>query len=162
MLRNGGTAKLSMVASSFGVAPLQHFGAIVEGPLDLRGVLSGDGAASMASELQSALDANGGLLVFRDQRNFGPEQHVALAELLGEIFPLPLRFQHARSPMPGKILEVKVADGQTVEAGELLLVMEAMKMEHRIVAPTDGVVTKVNFSMGDQVQQGDVLVEMGE
>ena len=63
--RNGGTAKLSMVASSFGVAPLQHFGAIVEGPLDLRGVLSGDGAASMASELQSALDANGGLLVFR-------------------------------------------------------------------------------------------------
>jgi acetyl/propionyl-CoA carboxylase alpha subunit len=66
------------------------------------------------------------------------------------------------APMPGKILEVKVADGQTVEAGELLLVMEAMKMEHRIVAPTDGVVTKVNFSMGDQVQQGDVLVEMGE
>ena len=56
----------------------------------------------------------------------------------------------------GKILEVKVADGQTVEAGELLLVMEAMKMEHRIVAPTDGVVTKVNFSTGDQVQQGDV------
>ena len=44
--------------------------------------------------------------------------------------------------MPGKILEVKVADGQTVEAGELLLVMEAMKMEHRIVAPTDGVVAK--------------------
>ena len=106
MRHNGGTAKLSMVASSFGVAPLQHFGAIVEGPLDLRGVLSGDGAASMASELQSALDANGGLLVFRDQRNFGPEQHVALAELLGEIFPLPLRFQHARSPMPGKILRV--------------------------------------------------------
>ena len=66
------------------------------------------------------------------------------------------------APMPGKILEVKVADGQTVEAGELLLVMEAMKMEHRIVAPTDGVVTKVNFSMGDQVQQGDVLVEMVE
>ena len=66
------------------------------------------------------------------------------------------------APMPGKILEVKVADGQTVDAGELLLVMEAMKMEHRIVAPTDGVVTKVNFSTGDQVQQGDVLVEMGE
>ena len=66
------------------------------------------------------------------------------------------------APMPGKILEVKVADGQKVEAGELLLVMEAMKMEHRIVAPTDGVVAKVNFSTGDQVQQGDVLVEMSE
>ena len=66
------------------------------------------------------------------------------------------------APMPGKILEVKVADGQTVEAGELLLVMEAMKMERRIVAPTDGVVAKVNFSTGDQVQQGDVLVEMSQ
>ena len=66
------------------------------------------------------------------------------------------------APMPGKILEVKVTNGQSVTAGELLLVMEAMKMEHRIVAPSDGVVTMVNFSTGDQVQQGDVLVEMSE
>ena len=66
------------------------------------------------------------------------------------------------APMPGKILEVKVTNGQSVTAGELLLVMEAMKMEHRIIAPSDGVVTMVNFSTGDQVQQGDVLVEMSE
>ena len=64
------------------------------------------------------------------------------------------------APMPGKILEVKVADGESVESGQLLLIMEAMKMEHRIVAPSDGMVSKVNFSAGDQVQQGDVLVEM--
>ena len=66
------------------------------------------------------------------------------------------------APMPGKILEVKVSNGQSVAAGELLLVMEAMKMEHRIVAPSDGVITTVNFSTGDQVQQGDILVEMEE
>ncbi len=66
------------------------------------------------------------------------------------------------APMPGKILEVKVTNGQSVTSGELLLVMEAMKMEHRIVAPNDGVITMVNFSIGDQVQQGDILVEMGE
>ncbi len=66
------------------------------------------------------------------------------------------------APMPGRILEVKVDNGQSVEAGELLLVMEAMKMEHRIVAPSDGVIAKVNFATGDQVQQGDVLVEMDE
>ena len=64
------------------------------------------------------------------------------------------------APMPGKILEVKVADGESVESGQLLLIMEAMKMEHRIVAPSDGIVSKINFSAGDQVQQGDVLVEM--
>ena len=66
------------------------------------------------------------------------------------------------APMPGKILEVKVANGDSVEAGQLLLIMEAMKMEHRIVAPDDGVISTVNFSPGDQVQQGDVLVEMTE
>ncbi len=66
------------------------------------------------------------------------------------------------APMPGRILEVKVDNGQSVEAGELLLVMEAMKMEHRIVAPSDGVIAKVHFAIGDQVQQGDVLVEMDE
>ena len=66
------------------------------------------------------------------------------------------------APMPGKILEVKVADGESVESGQLLLIMEAMKMEHRIVAPSDGMVSKVNFSAGDQVQQGDVLVEMAD
>ena len=64
--------------------------------------------------------------------------------------------------MPGKILEVKVKDGQSVEAGELLLVMEAMKMEHRIVAPKSGKISKISFSVGDQVQQGDTLVEMAD
>ena len=66
------------------------------------------------------------------------------------------------APMPGKILDVKIANGDNVAAGQLLLIMEAMKMEHRIVAPSDGVITQVNFAVGDQVQQGDVLVEMSE
>ena len=66
------------------------------------------------------------------------------------------------APMPGKILEVKVEAGQSVESGELLLVMEAMKMEHRIIAAKAGVVSLINYSVGDQVQQGDILVEMAE
>ena len=70
--------------------------------------------------------------------------------------------QGMTAPMPGKILEVKVKEGQSVEAGELLLVMEAMKMEHRIVAPKSGKISKISFSVGDQVQQGDTLVEMAD
>ena len=66
------------------------------------------------------------------------------------------------APVPGKILEVKVEAGQSVESGELLLVMEAMKMEHRIIAAKAGVVSLINYSVGDQVQQGDILVEMAE
>ena len=66
------------------------------------------------------------------------------------------------APMPGKILEVLVEQGQSVASGDLLLVMEAMKMEHRIVANVDGVIAMMNLKEGDQVQQGDVLVEISE
>ena len=66
------------------------------------------------------------------------------------------------APMPGKILEVLVEKGQSVASGDLLLVMEAMKMEHRIVANVDGVIAMMNLQEGDQVQQGDVLVEISE
>jgi len=66
------------------------------------------------------------------------------------------------APMPGKILEVLVEKGQSVASGDLLLVMEAMKMEHRIVANVDGVIATMNLKEGDQVQQGDVLVEISE
>ncbi len=62
------------------------------------------------------------------------------------------------APMPGKILEVKVADGDTVERGQPLLVMEAMKMEQTISAPRDGVVTGLSLNAGDQVADGATLL----
>lgn len=64
------------------------------------------------------------------------------------------------APMPGKVLEVLVAEGDVVEAGAPLMVLEAMKMEHRIVASADGTVVSVNFAAGDQVAQGAVLLEL--
>ena len=64
------------------------------------------------------------------------------------------------APMPGKVLEVLVAEGDVVEAGAPLMVLEAMKMEHRIVASGDGTVVSVNFAAGDQVAQGAVLLEL--
>ena len=66
------------------------------------------------------------------------------------------------APMPGKVLEVFVEIGQTVEAGQTLMVLEAMKMEHRILASNTGQITGVHFAAGDQVQQGSVLLEMVE
>ena len=64
------------------------------------------------------------------------------------------------APMPGKILEVKVADGQTVEAGELLLVMEAMKMEHAVKAVSDGKISEMYVKTGDQVESGANLLKI--
>jgi 3-methylcrotonyl-CoA carboxylase alpha subunit len=65
------------------------------------------------------------------------------------------------APMPGRVLSVDVAIGQTVAAGDRLLVLEAMKMEHRIAARAAGVVTAVNIAIGDQVADGMLLVEIG-
>jgi len=64
------------------------------------------------------------------------------------------------SPMPGKILEVKVAEGQTVEAGQTLILLEAMKMENALTAEGSAHVTKIHVSDGDLVELGQVLVEL--
>ena len=64
------------------------------------------------------------------------------------------------APMPGKILGVKASAGQAVKRGQVLLILEAMKMENEIVAPQDGTVASVNVNKGDTVNSGDVLVSM--
>jgi len=65
------------------------------------------------------------------------------------------------APMPGTILEVHVKEGQRVREGQTLLVMEAMKMEHRIQAPKAGEVVALNYSEGERVDMGATLVELG-
>jgi 3-methylcrotonyl-CoA carboxylase alpha subunit len=62
------------------------------------------------------------------------------------------------APMPGKVVAVRVAAGQTVRKGQPLVVVEAMKMEHTIAAPRDGVVEKIRFQPGDLVQDGEELL----
>ncbi len=64
------------------------------------------------------------------------------------------------APMPGKVIAVKVAPGQTVAKGDELVVVEAMKMENALRAPRAGVVKTVKAKVGDMVQPGLVLVEL--
>ena len=65
-----------------------------------------------------------------------------------------------KAPMPGNILDVKVSAGASVKAGDVLVILEAMKMENEILAPQDGTVASVNVNKGDTVNSGDVLVSM--
>ena len=67
---------------------------------------------------------------------------------------------HLTAPMPGKIIALNVAAGDSVKQGDVLLVMEAMKMEHSIQAPADGTVAELFFAVGDQVPEGAELVTM--
>ncbi len=65
------------------------------------------------------------------------------------------------APMPGTILGVKVQPGQTIKAGEILVVLEAMKMENEIPAPVGGKVLEIAATKGTTVNTGDVLVVIG-
>lgn len=65
-----------------------------------------------------------------------------------------------KSPMPGQVVAFKVAVGDTVKKGEPLAVIEAMKIEHTITAPTDGVVAELLFAAGDVVADGDELLRI--
>ena len=64
------------------------------------------------------------------------------------------------APMPGKILSVKASVGQEVKKGDVILLLEAMKMENEVVAPQDGKVASINVASGAMVESGDVLATM--
>lgn len=64
------------------------------------------------------------------------------------------------SPMPGKILSVRASQGQAVKTGDVIMVLEAMKMENEIVAPQDGTVASINATEGSSVEAGDTLATM--
>lgn len=64
-----------------------------------------------------------------------------------------------KSGMPGKIIQIKVKEGDSVQEGDPLLVMEAMKMENELRAPSEAKIKKIHVSGGDAVEKGTVLIE---
>ena len=71
--------------------------------------------------------------------------------------PAPAGAQTVAAPMPGTILKVNVSNGQAVKKGDVLMILEAMKMENEIMAPCDATVSSVNVANGASVETGTVL-----
>ena len=69
----------------------------------------------------------------------------------------PAAGETVNAPMPGNILDVRVAVGDSVKKGQVLMILEAMKMENEIMCPRDGKVASVNVSKGAMVESGSVL-----
>ena len=97
----------------------------------------------------------------------GPALRTEVAESQGLDRSVPTRVEPAAgtmeasavtAPLPGVVSQLRVAEGETVEAGSVLLVLEAMKMENEIYAPVSGVVGEVYVEVGQQVGRGDRLV----
>ena len=76
------------------------------------------------------------------------------------VLHLPCSGEAIKAPMPGTILDIKVTPGASVKEGDILVILEAMKMENEILAPRDGVVSQIITSKGASVSTGDVLLSL--
>lgn len=75
--------------------------------------------------------------------------------------PVPAGAATVNAPMPGKVLEVKVSVGDSVKRGDVLLILEAMKMQNEIMAPQDGKITAIRVTPNVNVSTGDAMIVMG-
>jgi 3-methylcrotonyl-CoA carboxylase alpha subunit len=66
-----------------------------------------------------------------------------------------------KAPMPGLVVAVPVAEGETVSKGQNLVILESMKMQNELRAPRDGVVQRVRVKAGERVEQNQLLVTLG-
>ena len=87
-------------------------------------------------------------------------QTEAKVETKQEAKPQATDGEPINAPMPGTITNILVNNGQNVRKGDVLAILEAMKMENEIVAPRDGVVNNISVDKGQNVNHGDKLLEM--
>ncbi|WP_294772665.1 biotin/lipoyl-containing protein [uncultured Eubacterium sp.] len=105
-------------------------------------------------------DANGSAAPVASAPAPAPVAAPALAPAAAPAAPAAVGSVSVDAPMPGNILDIKVSNGASVKAGDVLLILEAMKMENEIVAPQDGTVASVNVNKGDTVEAGQTLVSL--
>ncbi|RZJ12850.1 MAG: biotin/lipoyl-binding protein, partial [Haliea sp.] len=129
---------------------------VVDGALDVR--YAGDRVTATVYRQKAAPGASGAVdHVFTPR---GATQLITIDQL-AHASAAPADSGRLTAPMPGKVVSFAVKAGDTVSKGQPLAVMEAMKMEHTIAAPADGVVQELLYAPGDQVAEGAELLKIG-
>ncbi|MEP7142712.1 MAG: acetyl-CoA carboxylase biotin carboxyl carrier protein subunit [Ferruginibacter sp.] len=83
-----------------------------------------------------------------------------MLEIMGFGLAVNKQLTNIKAPMPGLVLEIDVTEGQLVNAGDKILILEAMKMENSIMIPASATIKKILVSKGQAVDRGQVLVEL--
>ena len=89
-----------------------------------------------------------------------PSEPVAPKVVVPKADIVPANAIKVVAPMPGKIVDIKVSVGQSIKEGDLIAILEAMKMENEIFAPSAGTVASVNLSAGTAVETNDIIVTL--
>ncbi len=72
-----------------------------------------------------------------------------------------LKAKDIKAPMPGLVLNVLVENGQSIIKGDAILILEAMKMENVLKAPSDGIIRKIRITKGDKVEKNQIMIDLG-
>ena len=83
-----------------------------------------------------------------------------MVEKLGLATVAKQKFNEIKAPMPGMVLEIFVSNGQTVNKGDNLLILEAMKMENVLKAPDDGIIDEIKIVKGAIVEKNQILIKL--
>lgn len=126
-----------------------RFHVLLEGRSYTAEVISADYAAKSFQ-----LKVNGRIVELHAKDRFD-----LLLDKLGMSDAATTKVNELKAPMPGLIVDIRVAAGQTVQKGDALLVLEAMKMENILKAPGDGVVGAIKVGLRDNVTKGQVLIQ---
>ncbi|NJM07955.1 acetyl-CoA carboxylase biotin carboxylase subunit [Candidatus Gracilibacteria bacterium] len=119
-------------------------------------------AQTQVERFRIARDTTGAILIAWRGANYHIERRPALSLDTAGKRQLAQAGSSLLAPMPGTVVKVLVVEGETVAEGQALLVIEAMKMEHTVVAPAAGVVQRLPYAAGASVAGGVPLVEIGE
>ena len=94
------------------------------------------------------------------EKKIEPFKSKAVEQPSGVLSPIDSEEETIKSPLPGKVLGVKVSPNSKVSRGDVLIILESMKMENEIIAPRDGIISDLRVAVGDSLNINDIILTL--